>query len=192
MKVQKAWGSKSKMQTLLLLFAVFLTATLGTFYPFTMPFVMVISLMVLGYMGWQYKQKGFKPQSDTYKALAKIKKKREKKEKSKHKHINDQIAYIKEVWGYTQEQEKIINKFVESRAYSEMYNKLTASLFPQIITLIDNCNARQQKGCKREVSRRLRTLTELMRDELKKKKTQSIQSFETTLEVYDHLVIGKR
>jgi len=180
------------MQKLFLLLAVFVTATLGTLYPMVMPFIMLVSLILLGYMGWQYKQKGFKPQSDTYKALAKIKKKREKKEKSKHKHINDQIAYIQEVWGYTQEQEKIIKKFVESRAYSEMYNKLTASLFPQMITLIDNCNARQQKGCKREVSKRLRTLTALMREELKKKKTESVQSFETTLEVYDHLVVEQR
>ena len=50
-----------------------------------------------------------------------------------------------------------------------MYNKLTASLFPQLITLIDNCNARGQKGCKREVSRRLRELTDAYerRDEKK-------------------------
>jgi hypothetical protein len=69
-----------------------------------------------------------------------------------------------------------------------MYNKLTASLFPQMITLIDNCNAREQKGCKREVSRRLRELTMLMKDEMKKKKSEPTESFETTLEVYDHLL----
>jgi len=69
-----------------------------------------------------------------------------------------------------------------------MYNKLTASLFPQLITLIDNCNARGQKGCKREVSRRIRELTELMKEEMKKKKSESTESFETTLDVYDHLL----
>ena len=74
------------------------------------------------------------------------------------------------------------------RAYSEMYNKLTASLFPQIISLIDNCNARGQKGCKREVSKRLRELTDLMKVELQKKKSRSSEGFEITLEVYDQLL----
>jgi len=143
-------------------------------------------------MAWKDKQQGFKPQSDTYKELEKIKKKRQKVDNNKHKHMSDQISYIDEVWGYTKEQEKIIEKFIESRAYSHMYNKLTASLFPQMITLIDNCNAQGQKGCKREVSRRLRELTELMKEELKKKKSQSTESFETTLEVYDQLLLGTR
>ncbi len=180
------------MQAVFLLFAVLATATLGTFYPFMMPVVMGVSLLLLGYTGWQYRKKGFKPQSDTYKALAKIKKKREKTEKNKHKHINDQIAYIKEVWGYTQEQEKIINKFVQSRAYTHMYNQLTASLFPQVITLIDQCIQKDKKGCSREVSKRLRALTNLMKEELKKKKSQNEQSFETSLEVYDQLLLRKR
>ena len=116
------------------------------------------------------KSDGFKPQSKTYKAIEKLKKKRKKKDHTKHIHINDQIAYIEEYWGYTKDQEKTIEKFVEERAYSEIYNKLTASLFPQIITLIDNCNAREQKGCKREVSKRIRDLTDIMKEELKKEK----------------------
>ena len=83
----------------------------------------------------------------------------------------------------------MVGRFViRERAYSEMYNKLTASLFPQIISLIDNCNARGQKGCKREVSKRLRELTDLMKKELQKKKSRSQESFETTLEVYDQLL----
>jgi len=180
------------MYKIFLLLAVFLTALVGTFYSFTMPFVVLISLALLVYSVWQYKQKGFNPQSDTYKELEKIKKKRQKVDNNKHKHMSDQISYIDEVWGYTKEQEKIIEKFIESRAYSQMYNKLTASLFPQMITLIDNCNARGQKGCKREVSKRLRELTELMKEELKKKKSQSTESFETTLEVYDQLLLGTR
>ncbi|HFQ61377.1 MAG TPA: hypothetical protein ENK39_03645 [Epsilonproteobacteria bacterium] len=178
------------MQKILVLSSVFLTALLGSFYPSVLPVIAVLSLGVLGYVVWGYRQKGFQPQSDTYKALEKIKKKRHKIEKNKHKHINDQIAYIQEVWGYTKEQEKVIEQFIEGRVYSEMYNKLTASLFPQIITLIDNCNARGQKGCKREVSKRLRELTLLMKEELKKKKSQSSESFETSLEVYDQLLLG--
>ncbi|HHD79057.1 MAG TPA: hypothetical protein ENK98_05410 [Epsilonproteobacteria bacterium] len=178
------------MQTILVLLSVFFTALLGSFYPFILPLLVLISVVLLGYFVWKYKQKGFQPQSDTYKALEKIKKKRRKIETNKHKHINDQITYIDEVWGYTKEQEKIIEQFIEGRAYSEMYNKLTASLFPQMITLIDNCNARGQKGCKREVSRRLRELTLLMKEELNKKKSQSSETFETTLEVYDQLLSG--
>ena len=176
------------MQRSLLLLAVFSTALLGTFFHFISPVIALGSLVGLGYVLWQYKQKGFKPQSNTYKELEKIKKKREKVDNNKHKHINDQVSYIAEVWGYSKEQEKTIAKFIEARAYSQMYNKLTASLFPQIITLIDNCNTRGQKGCKREVSKRLRILTDLMREELKKNKSQIHESFETTLEVYDQLL----
>jgi len=180
------------MYKIFLLLAVFLTALVGTFYSFMMPFVLLISLALLIYSVWEHKQKGFNPQSDTYKEIEKIKKKRQKVDNNKHKHMSDQIRYIAEVWGYTKEQEKVIEKFIESRAYSQMYNKLTASLFPQMITLIDNCNARGRKGCKREVSRRLRELTELMKEELKKKKSQCTESFETTLEVYDQLLLGGR
>ena len=176
------------MQSFSVLFGVLFTALLGSFYPFILPWLAFAALLVTGYLWWMQKEKGFQPQSETYKALEKIKKKRHKEDTKKHKHINDQIAYINEVWGYSKEQEKTIEKFIKERAYSEMYNKLTASLFPQIITLIDNCNARGQKGCKREVSKRLRVLTDLMKTELKKKKSQSSESFETTLEVYDQLL----
>ena len=176
------------MQVFFILLATFSTALMGTFFHFISPLLASLSFVGLGYILWQHKQKGFNPQSKTYKELEKIKKKREKVNNNKHKHINDQISYIAEVWGYSKEQEKTISKFIEARAYSKMYNKLTASLFPQIITLIDNCNAREKKGCKREVSKRLRILTDLMKEELKKKKSHSHESFETTLEVYDELL----
>ena len=176
------------MQIFFVLFGVFLVALLGSFYPFILPWVAVGTLLVMVYLWWQQKGKGFQPQSETYKELEKIKKKRHKEDNKKHKHINDQIAYIDEVWGYTKEQDRIIKKFIMERAYSEMYNKLTASLFPQIISLIDNCNARGQKGCKREVSKRLRELTDLMKVELQKKKSRSSEGFEITLEVYDQLL----
>ena len=138
------------------------------------------------YLLWEFKQKGFQPKSETYKEIEKLKKKRLKSEHKKHQHIHDQITYIEQMWGYTQEQKKTIEKFIEDRAYSEMYNRLTASLLPQMITLIDYCNEREKKGCKREVSKRLKELTTLMKAELKKKKMQKSESYETTLEVYDH------
>ena len=164
------------------------TALAGLFFPATLFWVILFSGIALFYSLWQMYKEGYRPKSKTYKALEKLKRKREKTDQSKHIHINDQVAYIGTYWGYTKEQEKIIKRFVEKRAYSEMYNKLTASLFPQIITMIDNCNAREKKGCKREVSKRIRDLAEVMKDELKKKKSQSSDSFETTLEVYDHLL----
>jgi hypothetical protein len=176
------------MQIFFMLFGVLITALLGSFYPSFLPWLAFAALLLMMYLWWKQRGKGFQPQSETYKALEKIKKKRHKSDNKKHKHINDQMNYIAEVWGYTKEQEKIIEKFIEGRAYSDMYNKLTASFFPQIISLIDNCNARGQKGCKREVSKRLRELTDLMKKELKKKKSQSHESFETTLEVYDQLL----
>ena len=176
------------MQIIFVLSGVLFTALLGSFYPSILPWLAFTALLAMVYFWWKQKGKGFQPQSETYKMLEKLKKKRHKADSKKHKHINDQTAYIAEVWGYTKEQNKIIEKFIKERAYSEMYNKLTASLFPQIITLIDNCNARGQKGCKREVSKRLRELTDLMKEELKKKKSRTHESFETTLEVYDQLL----
>jgi len=170
------------------LITLLITTVIGMVYPAALIWIFILSLVGMGYVLWKYREEGFKPQSKTYKALEKIKKRREKTNHSKHIHINDQIDYIEEYWGYTKDQEKIIEKFVEKRAYSEIYNKLTASLFPQIITLIDNCNAREQKGCKREVSKRIRDLTDIMKEALKKKKSQSTDSFETTLEVYDRLL----
>ncbi len=175
------------MQIITLL-GIMTTALIGIFYPFLLIWIIIFSIAGLAYYFLQMYTKGYQPQSKTYKALEKLKKKREKTNHIKHIHINDQVAYINEYWGYTKEQEKIIEKFVEKRAYSEIYNKLTASLFPQVITLIDNCNARGQKGCKREVSKRIRVLTNIMKTELKKKKSQKSESFETTLEVYDHLI----
>ena len=188
--MRRVWALRFKVQAVFLLLAVFSTALLGTFFHFLSPLLSLLSFLGLIYVLWEYKQKGFKPKSETYKELEKLKKKRKKTEGNKHKHINDQIAYIETQWGYTKEQEKTIAKFIEARAYSKMYNRLTASLFPQMITLIDSCNERGKKGCKREVSKRLRELTNLMKEELKKKKTLKSESYETTLEVYDQIIKG--
>ena len=176
------------MQLFSLFLVIFVTSLFGFFYPSIIIWLALGALLAMIYLWWQHKRKGFWPQSQTYRELEKIKKKRFREESRKHKHINDQIAYIDEVWGYTKEQKRIIEKFVEERAYSKMYNKLTASLLPQIIILIDNCNDRGQKGCKREVSKHLRELTDLMKEELKKKRSKSNESFETTLEVYKQLL----
>lgn len=159
------------------------------FYPSVMLWIAFFSLAGAVLLLWQMRKKeAFAPRSKTFKTIEKIQKKREKIAIDKHHHINDQINYIEVQWGYTQEQKRVIERFIQQRAYSKMYNKFTASLLPQLITLIENCNNREQKGCKREVSRRIRELTLIMKDELKRKKSQGKESFETTLAVYDHLL----
>ena len=171
---------------------LFFASTAGALYPGLMPWVAVLSFVGGGLFWWQKSDRGgFVPRSKAFKELQKIQKKREKIAIDKHHHINDQIDYIESQWGYTQEQKRTIDRFLRQRAYTQMYHKLSASLLPQLIALVDQCNQREQKGCKREVSRRIRELTRLMREELKRKKSQSQESFEVTLEVYDHL-LGER
>jgi len=178
------------MQVIFSLFLLWIIVVIAMFYHIVLVGLSIILPVVLLYMIWRSKQNIFKPKSTTYREIEKLKRKRLKINNNKHQHINDQISYISTKWGYTKEQEKIIEKFIESRAYSEMYNKLTASLFPQMIALIEYCNEREKKGCKREVSKRLRELTTLMKEELKKKKILKSESYETTLEVYDQIIKG--
>jgi len=171
-----------------LLVTVIVITTLGILYPSVLIWIIVLSSLGILYTLWHLSSRGFTPKSKTYKSLEKIKKKRQRTDQHKHQHINDQIAYIETYWGYTKEQERITRRFVEKRAYSEMYNKLTASLFPQVIALIDQCNEKEKKGCKRAVSRRLRELTDLMKAEMKKRRGKKEDDFDTTLKVYDHLI----
>ncbi|MFK5976114.1 MAG: hypothetical protein QM493_06365 [Sulfurovum sp.] len=180
------------MQILLVSLAIFITSIVGSFYPFIMPLVAIGSLLIILFFAYRMRKKEFRPKGKKYKLLHKIKKKREKVEKDKHKHISDQINYIEKVWGYTKEQENIIKKFVETKAYLELYNKLTASILPQIITLIDNCNEREQKGCKRDVSQRLKSLSLLMKQEMQKSQHEKKENFDISLEVCDQLLSEKR
>lgn len=188
----KVWASRSSMQILIVLFSIFATSLLGWFYPDTMGWIALIVFVAMLFVGYQERKKGFRPKGKTYKVIQKIKKKREKIEKDKHKHIGDQLKYIEKSWGYTKEQDNIINKFISTKSYQETYNKLTASILPQIIKLIDNCNERGQKGCKRDVSQRLKALVVVMKDEIKKSSTQKSQNFDIGLEVCDQLLGEKR
>jgi len=168
---------------------VFAVALLGIFFPAWMPWIAMLSFVSVVAVWWSRRGSGrFVPRSKAFKEMQKIRKKQERIAEDKHHHINDQIDYIERHWGYTQEQQRTIDRFLQQRAYTQMYNRLSASLLPQLITLVDHCNGREQKGCKREVSRRIKELTLIMKMELKRKKTQSQESFETTLEVYDHLL----
>jgi hypothetical protein len=168
--------------------AVGATAVVGWLIPVTLPWLAIGAGVVLVADAWRRRTEGFVPRSDHYRTLEKIRKKQRQTAEKKHRHIHDQISYIAESWGYTKEQERIIDRFIEARAYGEIYNRLTASILPQMILLIDNCNDRNQKGCKRDVSRRLRELTDLMRRQIQKNRSQKNEDFETTLEVYDRLL----
>lgn len=171
------------------LIGIFAAALLGSFFPAWMPWIAILSLLLAAAL-WRSRRKSgkFAPKSKAFKEMQKIRKKQERIAEDKHHHINDQIDYIESRWGYTQEQKRVIDRFLRQRAYTQMYNRLSASLLPQLIALVDHCNQREQKGCKREVSRRIRELTLLMKEELRRKKSQSEESFEVTLEVYDHLL----
>ena len=123
-----------------------------------------------------------------HKELTKIKKKRLIESEKKHEIINNQVAYIAEVWELSQLQEKSFVTFIEKRAYSDLYSKMTASLLPQLIKMIDACLEQNKVGCKRDVSRRINELVAIMKDEIKRKKSQKVEDFETMSQVYDHLI----
>ena len=73
------------MQSFFVLFGVLSTALLGSFYPLILPWLAFGALLVMVYLWWQQRGKGFQPQSEIYKELEKIKKKRHKEDNKKHK-----------------------------------------------------------------------------------------------------------
>ena len=167
--------------------AIFITSALGLFNSKFLVITLLASILLIGYYWWQ-NGKDYQPKSKEFKELEKLKKKNTKKELAKHRFIEDQIAYIGKIWGYNKTQESITTKFIEQRAYGKIYTKLTASLLPQLILLIEECNTQNKKGCKSEVNTRLRELIAIMKEELKNSKHQKKESFDTTLEVFDYLV----
>lgn len=122
------------------------------------------------------------------KALAKIKKKRLQEAEKKHEIINNQVAYIQAAWKLSIDQQKSFVTFIEKRAYSDLYTKMTASLLPQLIKMIDACLAQHKTGCKRDVTRRINELVVIMKEEIKRKKSKKVEDFETMTQVYDHLI----
>jgi hypothetical protein len=120
--------------------------------------------------------------------IAKIKKKRLQRAEKKHQLINDQFTYIQNVWALSREQQKTFVSFMDKRAYTELYSKMTASLLPQLIKMIDLCIEKNKKGCKRDVTKRINELVSILKDEIKRKKSKKIEDFETMSQVYDHLI----
>ena len=183
-----------RRETLLWFFAgILLVSGAGMLYPDVLVWTIAISFASIAVLLWRKSPVAhFAPRSKTFREMEKIRKKREKIAINKHDHINDQIDYIESQWGYTKEQKRIIGRFLQQRAYTQIYNKISASLLPQLIVLVDQCNKRERRGCKREVSSRIRGLVLLMKDELKRKKRQNQENFEVTLEVYDHLLAERK
>ena len=123
-----------------------------------------------------------------HKAVTKLKNSRAKEAENKHNFITNQVAYIASIWELTLMQEKTFTTFIEKKAYSELYTKMTASLLPQLIRMIEECLERDMVGCKREVSSRLNDLVPVMKEEIKRKKKTKQENFETMRDVYDHLL----
>ncbi len=123
-----------------------------------------------------------------YKIFEKITKKRDLEKAQKHDNINNQIAHIQDLWDLSQDQEKTFARFIEKRAYTDLYSKMTASLLPQLIKMIEICLEQHKSGCKREVQRRLNELTKLMKTEINRVRAKKKDDFETTSEVYDKLL----
>ena len=170
---------------------LFTAAVFAIFFPSLIVWLAFSSFVLLSFLAWRkIRVEHFVPKSKAFKKIEKIEKKRDKLEADKHHHINDQISYIETKWGYNQEQKRIIDRLLQERAYTQIYHRLSASLLPQLIMLVDQCNQKEQKGCKREVTKRIRELTLLMKKELQRKKSEQQEGFETTLEVYDHLLRG--
>jgi len=169
---------------------ILIISIVGFFYPYFLFFSAIVSIIALLLEFLNFKKRAFAPKSVEFKELKKLKRKAIKKEDKKHRFINDQIEYIRDIWGFTKTQNNTIEKFLKERAYGKIYTKLTASLLPQMILLIESCNQKERKGCKREVNRRLNELTNIMKEELKNRKKEAQDSFETMAEVYDYLTLN--
>ncbi len=123
-----------------------------------------------------------------HKLFEKIYKKRQIEQNQKHDTINNQVARIQQLWDLSKEQQKTFVNFIEKRAYTDLYTKMTASLLPQLIKMIEICLEQNKTGCKREVQRRINELTKIMKAEIHRVKAKKKDDFETTSEVYDQLL----
>ena len=120
--------------------------------------------------------------------IEKLNKKRQVEQHHKHDTINNQIAHIQELWVLSKDQQRTFVNFIEKRAYTDLYTKMTNSLLPQLIKMIEICIEQHKKGCKREVQRRINELTKIMKAEISRTQAKKKDDFETTSEVYDQLL----
>ncbi len=120
--------------------------------------------------------------------IEKLNKKRQIEQHQKHDNINNQVAHIQELWDLSKDQQRTFVNFIEKRAYTDLYTKMTNSLLPQLIKMIEICIEQHKKGCKREVQRRINELTKIMKAEISRTQAKKKDDFETTSEVYDQLL----
>ena len=120
--------------------------------------------------------------------IEKLNKKRQVEQHRKHDNINNQVAHIQELWDLSKDQQRTFVNFIEKRAYTDLYTKMTNSLLPQLIKMIEICIEQHKKGCKREVQRRINELTKIMKAEISRTQAKKKDDFETTSEVYDQLL----
>jgi ABC-type transport system involved in cytochrome bd biosynthesis fused ATPase/permease subunit len=123
-----------------------------------------------------------------HKLLQKITKKRHIEQEKKHETINNQVAHIQQMWELSQDQQKTFVRFIEKRAYSDLYTKMTASLLPQLIRMIEICLEQNKSGCKRQIQKRINELVKIMKAEISRTDAKKRDDFETTSEVYDQLL----
>ncbi len=126
--------------------------------------------------------------SKTENALSKLKAKREKEQQKRHDYIHSQIDYIADIWELSKQQEHTFYRFIEKRAYTQLYSRLTAALLPQLIKMIEECIEREKRGCTKEINRRINELVSIMKQEISNKQKRSKENFETLTTVYDQLI----
>ena len=177
------------------LLGVFVTSLLALWFDTLLFMALSIGLFVyfIIMISLYYKKKKEKPwvkkaQTKEQKAVQKLNLSRAKEAAKKHDFIHDQVAYIASIWQLSQMQEKTFATFIEKKAYSELYTKMTASLLPQLTRMIEECLERDMVGCKRDVSSRLNELVAVMKAEIRRKKSRKKENFETMRDVYDHLI----
>ena len=177
------------------LFGVFVTSLLSFFFGGL--FFAVLSIVLLIYfiivVSLHFRKKREHKvlkihKTKEYKAITKLKDARAKEAQKRHDFITNQVAYIAHIWELSMVQEKTFNTFIEKKAYSELYTKMTASLLPQLTRMIEECIERDMVGCKRDVSSRLNELVFVMKEEIKRKKKTKKENFETMRDVFDHLL----
>lgn len=177
------------------LFGVFVTSLLSFFFDGVFFSVLAVALFIyfIVVVSLHFrKRKSHKTlkvkKTKEHKAIEKLKNARQKEAAKKHDFITNQVAYIASIWELSQMQEKTFAGFIEKKAYSELYTKMTASLLPQLTRMIEECIERDMVGCKRDVSSRLNELVFVMKEEIKRKKKSKKENFETMRDVYDHLL----
>ena len=163
-----------------ILLAIFSVSIIGVFFPKSLVYIAAISFILI--VIYTFKSKNISN------ILKKIKNNQKRADKKRFKNIKKQFNYIDKEWGFNQTQAKVVDRFLEERAYSIIYRKLSFSILPQLIELIESCNKKDKLGCKREVNRRINELILILKEAIKESRELTHQNYEISLEVVDRLL----